>query len=149
MAGFKTIHHQLFANLDAGALAGLASVAREISLPAGGRICAYGDQGDEIFFVRRGRVHALLPLAGGRSHHIATFCRGDFFGERAFLDREMRSANLSAATAVELYALSRARFDALVKTNAALGREVFEALAFAISKRLRVADTELRLLEER
>jgi len=140
---------EVFRKIAPEALVDLAVVVREVSLPAGGRICSCGDKGDEVFFVRRGRVHALLPLAGGRRHHIATFCRGDFFGEMAFLDREPRSADLEAATEVALYALSRTRFDALMKAEPTLGGQVFEQLAFAISKRLRLADTELRILEER
>ena len=34
-------------------------------------------------------------------------------------------------------------------TNPALGGRIFEQLAYAVSKRLRTADTELRVLEER
>ena len=67
----------------------------------------------------------------------------------AFLDREPRAADIEASTAADLYALSRERFDALLKANPALGGRVFEQLAYAVSKRLRVADIELRLLEER
>jgi len=92
---------------------------------------------------------ALLPLEGGKRHHLATFCRGDFFGEMAFLDRQPRSADAEAATATDLYVLSRDRFDALVKLDPTLGGRVFEQLSFALSKRLRLADTELRALEER
>jgi len=140
---------EIFSELDAVTIADLAGAVREISFPPRGRICSRGDTGDEIFFVRRGRVEALLPLEGGKRHHLATFCQGDFFGEMAFLDREPRSADVSAVTATDLYSLSRERFDALVKTNPALGGRVFEQLAYAVSKRLRVADTELRVLEER
>ena len=140
---------EIFSELDAATIAELAGAVREISVPAGGRICSRGDTGDEMFFVRRGRLEALLPLASGKRHHLATFCQGDFFGEMAFLDREPRSADVEASTPADLYALSRARFDALVKANPALGGRVFEQLAYAVSKRLRVADTELRLLEER
>jgi SulP family sulfate permease len=102
-----------------------------------------------MYFVRRGRVHVLLPLEGGKRHHLATFCRGDFFGEMAFLDREPRSADAEAATPVELYVLSRSRFDALVKLDPAMSGRVFEQLAFALSKRLRLAVTEVRVREER
>ena len=140
---------EFFSKLDAAFVAELAGAVREISIPAGGRVCSRGDTGDDMFFVRRGRVSALLPLESGKRHHLATFCQGDFFGEMAFLDREPRSADVGAATATDLYALSRERFDALVKTNPALGGKVFEQLAYAVSKRLRVADTELRVLEER
>ena len=140
---------EIFRELDAATIAELAGAVRELSVPARGRVCSRGDTGDEIFLVRRGRVEALLPLEGGKNHHLATFCQGDFFGEMAFLDREPRSANANAATPADLYSLSRERFDALVKTNPALGGRVFEQLAYAISKRLRAADTELRVLEER
>ena len=140
---------EIFSEFDAATIAELTGAVKEISVTAGGRICSRGDQGDEIFLVRRGRVRALLPLEGGKRHHLATFCPGDFFGEMAFLDRERRSADVEAATAADLYVLSRERFDALVKTNPALGGRVFEQLAFALSKRLRAADTELRVLEER
>ena len=140
---------EIFSELEPAAIAELAGAVREISVPVGGRICSRGDEGDEIFLVRRGRVHALLPLEGGKRHHLATFCRGDFFGEIAFLDRGRRSADVEAATAAELYVLSRERFEALVRSNPALAGRVFEQLAFALSKRLRVADTELRALEER
>ncbi len=140
---------EIFHGLGPAAIAELAGAMKELSVPAGGRICAHGDQGDEIFLVRRGRVHALLPLEGGKRHHLATFCRGDFFGEIAFLDRGRRSADVEAATAAELYVLSRGRFEALVKSNPALAGRIFEQLALALSKRLRTADTELRALEER
>jgi SulP family sulfate permease len=140
---------EIFRELDAATIAELAGAAREISIPARGRVCSRGDSGDEMFFVRRGRLEALLPLESGKRHHLATFCQGDFFGEMAFLDRELRSADIFAVTATDLYALSRERFDALAKTSPALAGRVFEQLAYAVSKRLRVADTELRLLEER
>jgi SulP family sulfate permease len=140
---------EIFSELDAATINALAGAVREFAVPTGGSICARGDAGDEMFFVRRGRAIALLPLEGGKRHHLATFCQGDFFGEMAFLDRETRSANVEAATPADLFALSRERFDALVKTNPALGGRVFEQLAYAVSKRLRTADTELRLLEER
>ena len=58
-------------------------------------------------------MSALLPLEAGKRHHVATFCRGDFFGEMAFIDHQPRSANVEAVTAAELFLLSRARFDAL------------------------------------
>ena len=140
---------ELFGKLDAAIIAELASAVREVSVMAGAHICSVGDRSDEIFFVRRGRVGALLPLEGGKRHHLATFCQGDFFGEMAFLDREPRTADIEAFTAVDLFVLSRERFDTLATTSPGLSGRAFEQLAHAISKRLRDADTELRLLEER
>jgi len=140
---------ELFSDLDAATIGELAAAVQAISVPAAGRICSQGDTGDEIFFVRRGRVRVLLPLEGGKRHHLITLCQGDYFGEMAFLDREPRSADVEAVTPSDLYVLSRERFDALTRHNPAIGGRVFEQLAYAVSKRLRAADTELRALEAR
>ena len=140
---------ELVRDLDEADLNNLRKSLREISVPAGGRVCSQGDEGDELYFLRRGRVHVLLRLDGDKRHHLATFCQGDFFGEMAFLDRERRSADIEAAIPTDLYVLSRASFDALIKANPALGGRLFEQLALAVSLRLRAADNELRVLEER
>ena len=139
----------LLSNIDPASLADLRKVAHELKVPAGSRICSLGEEGAEMYLLRRGRVHVLLPLEGNKRHHLATFCQGDFFGEMAFLDRERRSADIETATPCELYTLSRQDFDAILKEKPTLGARLFEQLAKAISSRLRNADTELRALEER
>ncbi|MGE0876943.1 MAG: SLC26A/SulP transporter family protein, partial [Burkholderiales bacterium] len=140
---------ELFADLDPVSLGDLATAVQPRSIPAGGRVFSRDETGDELFLIRRGRVHVLLPLAGGKHHHLATLCQGDYFGEMAFLDHEPRSADVVAATAVDLYALSRDRFDALARGNPVLGSKVFEWIAYAISQRLRAADAEVQALETR
>jgi len=105
-----------------------------------------GDTGDEIFLVRRGRVRISLRIGDGLDRHLATFGRGDAFGEVAFLDRGARSADASALTAVELFVLSRQRFDALVEEHPRLGAHFFEALARSLAERLRQADSEISVL---
>ena len=91
----------------------------------------------------------MLPLEGGKRHHLATIGRGDFFGELSFLDRGVRSSDLEAKVPTALYLLSRARFNEQSNPNAAFGAQVFSRMAFAIAERLRQADAELRVLEER
>jgi SulP family sulfate permease len=115
---------------------------------AGEPIFRQGDTGDEIFLVRRGRVRIALRLGDGRELHLATFGRGDAFGEIAFLDRGVRSAGAVAVAPAELFVLSRERFDALVEQHPRLGMQFFEALARSLAIRLRQADTEIRVLGE-
>lgn len=135
--------------LDAEAVAALRQHVREVSVSEHGRIFGIGDRGDELFFIRRGRVHIYLPLPGGKMHHLATFGRGEFFGEMAFLDRASRSADAVAARPTDLYVMSRADFDALAARDQRLATLVFERLANGIAQRLRVANTELQILEDR
>lgn len=139
----------LFREFDERTLAGLAACMSERKLAQGERVFSQGEEGDEIFLVRRGSVRILLPLEGGKFHHLATVGRGNFFGEVAFLDRGARSAHVEAKVPTDLYVLSRARFNEHVWADATIGAKVFARLALAIAKRLRQADGELRVLEER
>jgi sulfate permease, SulP family len=138
-----------FRDLDEDALRLLQSAVRTQSLSAGAKAFVIGDSGDEIFFVRSGRVHILLPLEGGKRHHLATISRGEFFGEMAFLDQQKRSADAEAATRTELFVLARTSFNELARRHETLAGPLFEHLALAIAQRLRVTDGELSALEER
>jgi len=99
---------ELFADLDPDSLRELATAVVRRSVPAGGKVCSRGETGDELFLIQRGRVHVLLPLEGGKVHHLGTLCQGDYFGDMAFLDREPRSADVVAAVPTDLYILASA-----------------------------------------
>jgi SulP family sulfate permease len=139
----------VFRDLSAATVRELEPFTRQVSVAAGAKVFSAGDGGDELYFVRRGRIDILLPLEAGKRHHLATFCRGEFFGEMAFLDQGLRSADAEAATASELFLLSRQAFDTLAHKNQELAANVFEKLALAIAQRLRVTDAEVSALEER
>ena len=139
----------LFREFDKKTLDGLADCMRELLVPQGQKIFTRGNQGDEIFFIRRGSVSILLPLEGGKRHYLATFGRGDFFGEITFLDRGIRSADAEAKTPVDLYVLSRSLLNEQSRSDASIGVRIFARLALEIAERLRQADAELRVLEER
>ncbi len=137
----------LFARRKQDTLAALEACMEGRACKAGERIFVRGDTGDEIYLIRRGAVRIMLPLADGRSHHLATFGRGSFFGEMAFLDQQPRSAEAVAFTDCDLYVLSRQRFDELVESHKRLGLGMMEGLARVLSARLRHADAELNALE--
>lgn len=140
---------ELLREMDDPALEELRRCMHVRAIQAGGKIFSRGDEGDEMFLVRKGVVRVLLPLKGGKRHHLATFGHGDFFGEMAFLDRGKRSADAEAKTDCELYVLSRREFNTHSLANPVLGVRTFARLARAVSLRLRQTDGELRALEER
>ncbi|MDD8019125.1 MAG: SulP family inorganic anion transporter [Bacteroidota bacterium] len=139
----------LFREFDEPTMKELTNCMSERSFAEGEKIFSHGDVADEIFLVRRGSVRVLLPLERGKRHHLATIGSGDFFGELAFLDKGKRSADVEAKVPTDLYVLSRARFNEQSRSNPAFGVQVFARLAHAIALRLRQADAELRVLEER
>ena len=125
-------------------LAALAACTEARSFAAGQQIFTAGTPADELYLIRQGVVRIVLPLAGGTYHNLASFGRGDFFGEIAFLDRGVRSANATATTPVELFVLSRARFDEASRNHPLIGVKVFARLARTLALRLRRSDVELR-----
>lgn len=139
----------IFREFDDQTIEDLRSCLREVSLPQEEKVFSKGDLGDELFLVRRGSVRILLPLERGKQHHLATIGQGDFFGELAFLDRGVRSADVEAKVPTDLYVLSRARFDKQSRANPTFGVQVFARLAYVIALRLRQTDAELQVHEER
>ncbi|MGE0388138.1 MAG: SulP family inorganic anion transporter [Gammaproteobacteria bacterium] len=129
-------------------LAALDACVIERRCAAAEAIFRQGDLGDEIFFVRRGSVRIVLRPENGREFHIATFGRGDFFGDMAFLDRGQRSANAIADQDTELFVVSRQRFDEVARGHPRLAMQFFESLSHSLAARLRHADGEIQALRE-
>ena len=140
---------ELLRGFDEPTLSRLAACMGELFLVPGALAFPSGSEGDELFLIRRGSVRILLPLEGGKHHHLATIGRGNFFGEISFLDRGKRTADVEAKVATDIYVLSRTRFNEQSRSDPVLGVQIFARLASAIAERLRQADVELRALEER
>jgi SulP family sulfate permease len=138
---------ELFAGRKEQTLAELEQCMEKRSVKAGEAIFSRGDAGDELFLIRRGAVRIVLPLSDRMSHHLGTFGRGAFFGEMAFLDGEVRSANAVAFVDTELYVLSRRAFDKFSEDHKKIGLKLMEGIASVLASRLRYTNAELRVLE--
>jgi SulP family sulfate permease len=126
----------------------LAPCVVERSCASGEPVFRNGDPGDELYLIRRGSVRIVLPVGSGDHHNLASFGRGDFFGEVAFLDRGIRSASAVATTPTDLFVISRRQFDELSRAHPLVGLKMFARLARALALRLRRTDGELRALYE-
>jgi len=138
---------ELFKGRKTETLAALESNMEKRSYRAGEKIFKRGDGGDEIFLIRNGAVRIVLPLSDRQSHHLGTFGRGSFFGEMAFLDGDVRSADAVAFSDTELYVLSRKIFDTVAEDHKKLALGLMTGLARVIANRLRYTNAELRTLE--
>ncbi|MCY7387789.1 MAG: cyclic nucleotide-binding domain-containing protein [Burkholderiales bacterium] len=113
----------------------------------GEAIFTSGDDGDELFLIRRGAVRIVLPLNDRQSIHLSTFGRGNFFGEMAFLDGAARSADAIAHNDVELFVLPRKNFDKLATEHKMVALNLLEGIASVLATRLRYANAHMRSLE--
>jgi SulP family sulfate permease len=141
-------HMDMFRQRNEDTLAALEAGTEIRTFKAGQKIFSHGDSSDELYFIRRGSVRIVMPLDNRTGHHLATFGRGDFFGELAFMDRAPRSADAVADTDAELYVLTRKRFAALSGEHRMLALNLLEGIATAMASRLRRTDMELRYLKE-
>jgi SulP family sulfate permease len=91
---------------------------------------AAGDAGDEIFLVTRGRVRISLRVGERDERHLATFGRGDAFGEIAFIDRGVRGVFL-------LLLRFRRVLELLERAFGCLGHGLLAVLAGRLEGRLR------------
>ncbi len=114
---------------------------------SGEKIFARGDTDDTLYLIRRGSVRIMLQLDATQWRHVATFGRGNFFGELAFLDGRPRSADAVAETDVDLYALSRREFDALAEEHKRMAIALLEELARVLAMRLRDVNAQLHVLQ--
>jgi len=124
------------------------SCLEEKSYGAGEFVFRAGEQSDEIYFIRRGNIKIVLPLAEGKTFHLQTICKGGIFGEMAFIDNVTRSADAFSVDESILYILSREKFNQATATHPEVGGIFFERLALIIANRLRQANKELKVLHE-
>lgn len=137
----------VFKNSSDPSLEVLSELLVERYFAKGDKVYDVGDNGDELYFIRRGQVNINAPIGGGRRlHHIATLGQGNFFGGLSFLDKHAREDAAVAQTDLAVFVLTREQFDQLTESHKRLGFEILESIAHSLGQRLRRSDAELTLL---
>ncbi|GAB2775729.1 hypothetical protein HNQ93_002056 [Hymenobacter luteus] len=113
----------LFAATPANVLSSIVPIMKEIAFPAGHQIFAKGDLGTSLFIVHEGEVGIFTG-----SQQLATFRKGDFFGELALLDAEPRSASAVAQTAVVAFRLDQEDFYDVMEERGEVLRNILRVL---------------------
>ncbi len=129
----------------------LADLEARITLrtcAVGESVYSRGEPGDALYMIRRGSVKIFAPIGAGRTRHIASFGRGDFFGGLAFLDGRPRGNDAVAASETEMYVLSLEQFNLLAEEHKRLAITLLSSIARTLAMRLRHADTEIAMLHE-
>lgn len=139
---------ELFKHHKGETLADLEARLVKQLFSAGESIYAIGQSGDAIYLIRRGSVKIFAPIGAGRTRHIATFGRGDFFGGLAFLDGRPRGNDAISGTETECFVLSIEQFNKLSEEHKKLAFNLLTAISRSLALRLRHADTEIAMLQE-
>ena len=120
----------------------------EIVYEAGDIIIEQGTSGDQMYFIVQGKTSIIVDLPNGMEKiKIATLCPGTIFGEMAFIDRGVRSANVVAEMKVICYYLTIFELNRLKKRHPEIAHKLMIGFAKELSKRIRIENritTELK-----
>ncbi|GER92377.1 Crp/Fnr family transcriptional regulator [hot springs metagenome] len=106
------------------------------SVNKGETIFYQSDNSTDLYIVLEGAVKASLLNQDGEELILATFCKGDFFGEMSLLDGKPRSATMIAVDDSILGILRREKFLLAVKNDPMIAIDLLSALV----QRMRMAN---------
>ena len=129
----------LFSDLQPSEIERIADVAVPRAFPAGSMVFREGDHSDACYVVRSGLFRVTREYPDGRAITLATLAPGDFFGELAMLDGEVRSASVESVEEGELVALPAVDMLSLLERNP----EITVKVATALTRRLREANERI------
>lgn len=106
----------------------------------GETLFAFGEAGQEMFVVTRGRIELRLP----NDDVIEVVGPGGLFGEMALVDGSLRSVTATAISAAEVVPLSRARFSYLVQNTPYFAFELMRVMARRLRRMNEAGAGEIR-----
>ncbi len=98
-----------------------------------------GDVGNEMFIIQSGKVKITKQLKDGVEKTLVILGAGDFFGEMAVIDKDVRSANAISLEASRLIALDEEVFEMHMQTNPKIVKKILKNL----TSRLREANQQI------
>ena len=113
----------LFAETPENVLSSIVPIMQEVSFATGQQIFAKGDLGASLFIMYEGAVGIF-----NGPQLLATFGKGDFFGELALLDAEPRSAAAVAQGAVTAFRLDQEDFYDVMEERPEVLRNILRVL---------------------
>jgi CRP/FNR family transcriptional regulator, cyclic AMP receptor protein len=130
----------IFELLDDEEREALAQMLNCRDFKAGENIFKYGDQGGEIYILRRGRVELYVESTDGEKIILAENEHGDVIGELSFLDGGLRTATALVREDTEALTMHRDRLIEFIDKHPHAAMD----LLTVVGRRLRTTDDLLR-----
>ena len=124
----------MFQFLSPQELGAVASRMRLATYKPGDMIFNKDESGDTLQIIAAGAVKIYLPSAGGEEAPLAMLHPGDFFGELALMDGDVRSASAMALARTAILTLQRDEFLEFITTNPKGTAAVFRSLTSLIRR---------------
>jgi CRP/FNR family transcriptional regulator, cyclic AMP receptor protein len=106
-----------------------------------------GDLRQSFFIVASGELEVTMTGARGKVHRLATVPKGAVFGEQAFFEATVRTADVRVLADGEVHEMTLAKFEVLAGQNPRLAYAILWDLARIVSIRLRLTTQALLQLK--
>ncbi len=127
----------LFAELNKKDLSHLIDLIHNRNYLPGEYIFYQGDPGIGLYIIREGEVTIQRTSENKEQVSLATFYKGDFFGELALVDGEKRSASAIAKTESRLAVIFKPDLDEFIHTYPKKGVKILKGVSQIVAIRLR------------
>ncbi len=132
-------HVPVFATLERSDLERIAELAVPRTFEPGETVFREGDASDTCYVVSAGQARAVRSHSDGRTLTLATFARGDIFGELAMFEDERRSATVEAVEQMSVVAILGPDMRRLMSQHPGIATR----LVIALGRRLRETNERL------
>lgn len=105
-------------------------------------IVCEGEEGDCMFVIQEGQVEVYVEK-GGKEISLGVHSAGNFFGEMALFDRDVRSASVRALGEARILTIDRKNFMRRIHEDPALAFRIVETM----SRRIRDLVAEVARLK--
>ena len=132
----------LFKSLGKRDISNLTRIIHNRNYLAGEYIFYKGDPGIGLYVIREGEVSISREEDDKEKITLATFSKGDFFGELAMIDGETRSASAIAKTDTRLAVIFKPDIDEYIDKYPKKGIKILQGIAHIVAVRLRALNEE-------
>ncbi len=138
----------LFKDLSEDMLGEFSGYFKRTSYAAGDVIFKERSTGDTLYIIVDGEVviEKGLDEEGREFKTLAILSAGDFFGEMAVIEGQVRFAQARASKDVSLYEVGRERFFSFITEHPGTGIGIFSAITRTVFRRLQHTSSELTML---
>ena len=112
--------------------------------PDGAVIVRQGEEGDQMFVIQSGRVRVTCE-ADGKEFFLVEMKEGELFGEMSLIEKEVRSATVTAIGEVRLLSIDKKSFLRRVHEDPSLAYRILQRM----SHRIRELTNEVAELKSR
>ncbi len=137
----------LFKSLGKRDITNLTRIIHNRNYLAGEYIFYRGDPGIGLYLIREGEVSISRGDDEKDKITLATFSKGDFFGELAMIDGETRSASAVANSDTRLAVIFKPDLDEYIDKYPKKGIKILEGIAHIVAIRLRALNEEYLTLQ--